>query len=48
MIERTSDGRELPGSLAFVFTTVPAVSTWRDGAGNTGGFNYPTPAGAPG
>jgi hypothetical protein len=48
MIERTSDGRELPGSLAFVFTTVPAVSTWRDGAGNAGAFNYPTPAGAPG
>jgi hypothetical protein len=36
-----------PGSLAFVFTTVPAVSTWRDGAGNTGAFNYPTPARAP-
>jgi hypothetical protein len=48
MIERTSDGRELPGSLAFVFTTVPAVSTWRDGAGNTGAFNYPTPPSAPG
>jgi hypothetical protein len=48
MLERTADGRELPGSLAFVFTTVPAVSTWRDGAGNAGAFNYPTSPGAPG
>jgi hypothetical protein len=48
MIERTADGRQLPGSLAFVFTTVPAVSAWRDGAGNRGAFNYPARAGVPG
>lgn len=48
MIERTSDGRELPGSLAFVFTTVPAVSTWSDGAGNSGTFAYPAGPSSPG
>lgn len=48
MIQHLSDGRELPGSLAFVFNTVPAVSEWRDAAGNTGTFDYPVPAGSPG
>jgi hypothetical protein len=48
MIERTPDGRELPGSLAFVFNTVPAIQHWTDGAGNTLNFSYPAPLGTPG
>ena len=48
MIERTAGAGDVSGSLAFVFATVPAVSDWRDGAGNRGAFNYPAPAGVPG
>jgi hypothetical protein len=44
MIQRTADGREIPGSLAFVFNTVPAMATWADGAGNQGTFHYPAPS----
>jgi hypothetical protein len=48
MIERTPDGHELPGSLAFVFNTVPAIQHWTDGGGNTLNFSYPAPLGTPG
>ena len=48
MIERTPDGKELPGSLAFVFNTVPAVNRWADGAGNGATITYPAALGTPG
>lgn len=48
MIQRTPDGREVAGTLAFVFNTVPAIQRWSDGAGNGETLAHPVPAGAPG
>ena len=48
MIEHTPDGRELPGSLAFVFNTVPAIQHWSDSAGNGATISYPAALGTPG
>jgi hypothetical protein len=48
VIGHTSDGRELTSSLAFVFSTVPAISRWSDGAGDGATLSYPVAAGTPG
>jgi hypothetical protein len=48
LIQRLADGTEVPGSIGFVFNTVPAASAWSDGSGASGTFSYPASDNAPG
>jgi hypothetical protein len=48
LIQRQRNGTEVPGTINFVFNTVPALTSWTDGADNSGTVSYPVSAGAPG